>query len=91
MEEKNLTYAAIGRYIRYLVIGWTIVFMLSIGMTASETQHNAEHQAFIRSRAIVERDMLYRQWAAGFGGVYVPVSGDVHPSPFLSAVHNRDI
>ena len=37
------------------------------------------------------KDTLYRKWASSHGGVYVPVSGDSPPNPYLAHVQNRDI
>ena len=38
-----------------------------------------------------ERDVLYRRWAAAHGGVYVPVTPDTPPTPYLSRLPERDI
>lgn len=37
------------------------------------------------------RDIVYRQWAAGHGGVYVPVTPETPPNPYLKHVPERDI
>ncbi len=91
MEELEYTQPPFRRYAAILIALWTVIFVLSIGFIASETQVNAKHQAFIRAKAIAERDMLYRQWVAGFGGIYVPVNDDVQPNPLLSFIHDRDV
>jgi PAS domain S-box-containing protein len=38
-----------------------------------------------------ERDVLYRRWAASHGGVYVPVTPDTPPTPYLAQMPERDI
>jgi diguanylate cyclase (GGDEF)-like protein len=40
---------------------------------------------------LYEKDLLYRRWAAGHGGVYVPVTAATPPSPYLSHLPERDI
>jgi hypothetical protein len=37
------------------------------------------------------KDILYRQWATGHGGVYVPVTPDTPPNPYLEGIVERDI
>jgi two-component sensor histidine kinase/PAS domain-containing protein len=38
-----------------------------------------------------QKDFIYRQWATGHGGVYVPVTDSNPPNPFLQAIPERDI
>jgi PAS domain S-box-containing protein len=38
-----------------------------------------------------ERDTLYRRWGASHGGVYVPVTPDTPPTPYLAHLPERDI
>ena len=38
-----------------------------------------------------ERDVLYRRWAAAHGGVYVLVTPDNPPTPYLAQLPERDI
>ncbi|WP_072908795.1 hybrid sensor histidine kinase/response regulator [Malonomonas rubra] len=37
------------------------------------------------------KDLVYRRWATDHGGVYVPVTEQTPPNPYLSHVSNRDI
>ncbi len=39
----------------------------------------------------LQKDLLYRKWAAGHGGVYVPVTESNQPNPYLSSVPERDV
>ncbi len=91
MEHSGYSQSTLNRYLYILVGSWTVIFVILLGFIATEIESNARHHAFIRARSVVERDVLYRQWAAEHGGVYVPVSEDVQPNPHLSFVHNRDI
>jgi len=38
-----------------------------------------------------EKDIVYRRWAAKHGGVYVPVTEETPPNPYLSHIKERDI
>ncbi|MCI5137741.1 MAG: DUF3365 domain-containing protein, partial [Candidatus Electrothrix sp. AR1] len=42
------------------------------------------------ARLFWEKDMLYREWAASHGGVYIPVSEHSQPNPYLD-IENRDV
>ena len=37
------------------------------------------------------KDVLYRQWGARHSGVYVPVTPETPPNPYLSHIPERDI
>ncbi|MHC4750515.1 MAG: ATP-binding protein [Planctomycetota bacterium] len=41
--------------------------------------------------SLFQQDMVYRQWAAIHGGVYVPVTEQTPPNPYLASVDERDI
>ena len=43
------------------------------------------------ARASYDKDLVYRRWAAGHGGVYVPVTADTPPNPYLAHIPERDI
>ncbi len=47
--------------------------------------------AYIQATRSFEKDLVYRQWAASHGGVYVPISKETPPNPYLSHIKNRDI
>ena len=59
MDSIELSQPTVNRYIFILVAIWTVIFVTSVGFIASEIQDNAKHQAFIRAKAIAERDVLY--------------------------------
>jgi diguanylate cyclase (GGDEF)-like protein len=43
------------------------------------------------ARINFDKDLLYRRWASKHGGVYVPVTADTPPNPYLEHVSERDI
>lgn len=79
------------RYIYMLVIAWIGVFFMSVAFIASEVQGNAENQAFIRAKSIAERDMLYRQWAGHYGGVYLPHVESIDLDQFQMPGHDSEV
>ncbi|OGQ97005.1 MAG: hypothetical protein A2284_12265 [Deltaproteobacteria bacterium RIFOXYA12_FULL_61_11] len=74
-----------------------ILILLLTGLSAASRWWNVSHQteeilktARIQAHLTFEKDMLYRQWVASQGGVYVAVSERTPPNPYLS-VPNRDV
>lgn len=47
--------------------------------------------AEVEAKASYNKDLVYRRWASGHGGVYVPPSEKYPPSPYLSHIDDRDI
>ena len=47
--------------------------------------------AVSQAEASFQKDSVYRLWAAKHGGVYVPVTEDTRPNPYLSHIPERDI
>ena len=47
--------------------------------------------AVAEARAYFNKDQAARLWGASHGGVYVPVSDETQPNPFLAHVPERDI
>ncbi len=74
----------------FILLGWTLLigFLLYWNLQNIEKTKIllAEHDA----RISWEKDVLFRQWSARNGGVYVPVSESTPPNPYLD-VPNRDI
>jgi PAS domain S-box-containing protein len=74
-----------------LIIVWTLVAAASLWWNL--LQHRQEAVDIARHIALTnyERDVLYRRWAAAHGGIYVPVTPDTPPSPYLVQQPERDI
>lgn len=43
------------------------------------------------ARASFAKDIIYRRWNASHGGVYVPITKDTPPNPYLAVLPDRDI
>jgi PAS domain-containing protein len=80
------------RHVGWILIGaWTLVAAASLGWNL--LQHREEAIIIARHIALTnyERDVLYRRWVAVHGGVYVPVTPDTPPTPYLAHEPERDI
>lgn len=71
-------------------IVWTAVALVSFVLYARLVHEGVTVLAAAQARAEFRKDVAYRRWAAERGGVYVPVSKETPPNPYLH-VENRDI
>jgi hypothetical protein len=74
-----------------LVFAWTVIVA---GLAVSDAIHidrAVREMAIAEARVHFNKDQAIRFWASSHGGVYVPVSDQVPPNPFLSHVPERDI
>jgi PAS domain S-box-containing protein len=76
----------------WILVGvWTLVAAASLGWNLLQDQEEALRVARTIAVTNYERDVLYRRWAAGHGGVYVQVTPDTPPTPYLAKLPERDI
>ncbi len=81
----------IRRVLVLIFAGWTLVVAASLWWSVKREQNQAERLAVSAARSLFEKDIIYRQWAAGHGGVYVPVTDETPPNPYLDEVSERDV
>jgi PAS domain S-box-containing protein len=75
-----------------ILIGvWTLVAVVSLGWNLLQDRHEELRIARHIALTNYERDALYRRWGAAHGGVYVPVTPDTPPTPYLAHLPERDI
>jgi PAS domain S-box-containing protein len=70
---------------------WTGVCAGSIAYHVYDSKRHINALARETAMESVEKDLLYRYWAAGHGGIYVPVTETTKPNPYLSNIKERDI
>ena len=87
-EKKS---AAFRRYSVLLIIIWTAVVGASMGWTSYQKHSGVKQMARQEALAAFQKDLIYRLWNAGHGGVYAPVTRQTRPNPYLSHVTERDI
>ncbi len=80
----------IKRYTILLGLLWTAVIVISAGWALHNNHHFTTEAARIEAQATFNKDLLYRRWASLHGGVYVPVTEETQPNPYLTVEH-RDI
>lgn len=80
----------IKHFVVILFLFWTGLVLASLWFNVSHQREQILKTAGIQARLILEKDMLYRQWATSRGGVYVAVSEQTPPNPYLY-VPDRDV
>ncbi|MEI8374300.1 MAG: ATP-binding protein [Planctomycetota bacterium] len=81
----------LGVWLLFLALCWTI---LIAGLACWDYR-----ESYLSALAIVQsaagdgfaKDQLYRRWASVHGGVYVPITAETPPSPYLAHIPDRDI
>ncbi len=70
---------------------WTIFIFTTLRYHYLDFRKHITGLAHEAASESLQKDVLYRYWAAGHGGVYVPVSPTTPPNPYLSHIPERDI
>jgi signal transduction histidine kinase len=72
------------------VLPWTAIIMAATFYTHYHIYEHTIEKARIEARTLFEVNLVYRRWFAAHGGVYVPVTDDFKPNPYLT-VPKRDV
>jgi diguanylate cyclase (GGDEF)-like protein len=94
MEYGDSTGARLSRPKRFgwVLLGvWTMVVAASLIWNLAQQRRETLDLAYTTAITLYEKDLLYRRWAVGHGGVYAPVTAATPPSPYLSHLPERDI
>jgi signal transduction histidine kinase/CheY-like chemotaxis protein len=70
---------------------WTLVIVTSLVWNVIHMKQMILEEARIQARVAFEKDIIYRHWNTKHGGVYVPVTKETQPNPYLSHLPERDI
>jgi diguanylate cyclase (GGDEF)-like protein len=73
-----------------LLAAWTVLIGASLAWNVVLHNQTIEDQARIIARTAFEKDVLYRRWNNGYGGVYVWITPNSQPNPYLD-VPERDL
>ena len=71
------------KYITVILITWLTAGFISLFWNLYDEKQERENLAFQNARTFLTQLLQTRTWNARHGGVYVPVSPDVQPNPFL--------
>ena len=69
---------------------WTLLLAVSLTMNILQQEREVLHIARIQAAAFINKDLSLRAWAAAHGGVYVPITPETLPNPYLD-MPERDV
>lgn len=81
----------IKNYVLLIGLVWSLVCMVVLGAHLRDDYRQTVARTQARASTMLERDILYRDWVASHGGVYVPVTETSLPNPHLAALPERDV
>jgi PAS domain-containing protein len=74
-----------------LVFSWTILIVVLAYWDYRQAYSYSWETAKAGARNSYDKDLVYRRWASLHGGVYVPVTSETPPNPYLAHIPERDI
>jgi PAS domain S-box-containing protein len=78
-------------YAWFLAILWSLFIGASCYWEVISERKALNKIALSEANIAIERDLLYRRWGSSHGGVYVPITSNTPPNPYLSHIPERDI
>ena len=74
-----------------VLVVWSLAAVALVWQAYRRADAMAVRHAILDAREAFNKDVRYRRWVAGHGGVYVPVTAETPPNPFLADIPERDI
>jgi len=74
-----------------LAAAWTLAVGGSLLWNLAQERQGTLEAARTQARVGHEKDVIYRQWSAGHGGTYVPLTEETPANPFLEHLAGRDL
>jgi hypothetical protein len=78
-------------YFAVILALWTAIAFGSWLWNCSQVRRNTLEEAYIQARVAYEKDIIYRHWNTMHGGVYVRVTPENQPNPYLADNPDRDV
>lgn len=79
------------RYIWGVPVAWTIVISASLLWNMTHLRQMTLEIAHLEVKLALEKDVVYRDWIGKHSVVYVAVTEETPPNPYLSHIPERDI
>jgi signal transduction histidine kinase/ActR/RegA family two-component response regulator len=79
------------RYAVAIAAAWTLVLGASLAWNLLQIERSILALATVQAEGAYQKDLVYRRWNAGQGGVYVVPSEATPPSPYLAHLPDRDL
>ncbi len=72
-------------------LAWSILIGALLIVEIRNVQRDGLELARAEAKTVINQDINYRRWAASHGGIYVPVTENTPPNPYLAHDPERDI
>ena len=83
--------ARLGIWFLLVALSWTILIVVVAYWDYQQSYSSSWEAAKAGARNSYDKDLAHRRWASLHGGVYVPISAETPPSPYLAHIPERDI
>jgi signal transduction histidine kinase len=70
---------------------WTLIIAASLAWNLFEVKERVLETARTQMEMAYTKNIIYRRWNTEHGGVYVEVTEEVRPNPYMSNIAERDI
>jgi len=90
-SSKEASTPRLYRFFLSLAFVWSMMLLALAGWDYRESYSSVLQTALSTVRESYDKDLVFRQWATMHGGVYVPVTPQTPPNPYLAHIPERDI
>jgi len=90
-EKSKFQSSLLETYSLYFVIAWTIIVGGFLLFGIFQIQHIQQKMVKSEALANFNKDQALRFWSASHGGVYITITDETPPNPYLDHVKERDI
>lgn len=73
------------------IVLWTACIVSSYAWSLFRERKSMYWALRQSAAAQIQKDVIYRSWNAQMGGVYVPVTAETQPNPYLTDIEDRDL
>lgn len=91
ITDEDASYSRLNNIFLGLALFWSVAIIALVSwnyrqayMATFEVARSSANQSYMK-------DLVYRSWATGHGGVYVPITPETPPNPYLAGIPERDI
>jgi len=74
----------------FIFLTWSTMMGISLFWNLQRESTRILQLAEVEAKANLSKDLAFRRWATKMGGLYVKVTPDSQPSPFMSHIEERD-
>ena len=81
----------VDRFSIFIAVIWVTALTVSMFYNINNISQKQEHLILEHAKNAFEKDLMFREWVAMHGGVYVYPTEKTPPNPYLSHIEDRDI